>query len=107
MISNARGKVARFCLFKSAYKLGEDIVGTFDFSIGTVKCMQVSVALQSEEELKNKDNPNGVEGALRAITFARHHEVTLGLSRSQLILPIPLHITPAFDTDIGKPHFKI
>lgn len=42
MITNSRGKVGRFCLFKSAYKLGEDIVGTFDFSVGTVTCMQVS-----------------------------------------------------------------
>lgn len=41
MITNTRGKVGRFCLFKSAYKLGEDIVGTFDFSVGTVTCMQV------------------------------------------------------------------
>lgn len=41
MITNARGKVARFCLFKSAYRLGEDIVGTFDFSVGTIRCMQV------------------------------------------------------------------
>lgn len=41
MITNTRGKVGRFCLFKSAYKLGEDIVGTFDFSVGNVTCMQV------------------------------------------------------------------
>lgn len=45
MITNTRGKVGRFCLFKSAYKLGEDIVGTFDFSVGTVTCMQVITLL--------------------------------------------------------------
>ncbi|XP_077299870.1 RAB6A-GEF complex partner protein 2 [Arctopsyche grandis] len=107
MITNARGKVARFCLFKSAYKLGEDIVGTFDFSVGTVKCMQVSVALQSEEEIKNKDSQNVSDTAIKPITFARHHEVTIGLSRSQLILPIPLHITPAFETDLVSLKWKL
>lgn len=45
MITNTRGKVGRFCLFKSAYKLGEDIVGTFDFSVGSVNCMQVRIRI--------------------------------------------------------------
>jgi hypothetical protein len=29
-ITNAKGKVAKFILFKQAYKLGEDIVGVFN-----------------------------------------------------------------------------
>ncbi|XP_022116543.2 RAB6A-GEF complex partner protein 2 [Pieris rapae] len=101
MITNTRGKVGRFCLFKSAYKLGEDIVGTFDFSVGTVTCMQVSVSLQPEEIVKKitpSKNTNK-ETSSRSMTVARYHEVTLGLTHSQLILPIPLHITPAFDTE--------
>uniref|UniRef100_A0A8W7PTE7 Uncharacterized protein n=1 Tax=Anopheles coluzzii TaxID=1518534 RepID=A0A8W7PTE7_ANOCL len=49
MINNKWGKVGRFCLFKSAYKLGEDIVATIDFSCGTIKCVQLSVTLQCEE----------------------------------------------------------
>lgn len=36
------------------------------------------------------------------MTVARYHEVTVGLTHSQLILPIPLHITPAFDGDEGN-----
>ena len=40
-ITKSQGKVVRFCLFKQAYKLGEDIVGTFDFSEATVPCVQV------------------------------------------------------------------
>ncbi|XP_047512918.1 RAB6A-GEF complex partner protein 2 [Pieris napi] len=101
MITNTRGKVGRFCLFKSAYRLGEDIVGTFDFSVGTVTCMQVSVSLQPEEIVK-KSTPSknmNKETSSRSMTVARYHEVTLGLTHSQLILPIPLHITPAFDTE--------
>ena len=41
-ITNARGKVAKFCLFKQAYKIGDDIVGTCDFSEATIPCVQVS-----------------------------------------------------------------
>lgn len=41
-ITNSRGKVARFCLFKQAYRLGEDIVGTFDFEQTDVSCIEVS-----------------------------------------------------------------
>ncbi|CAK1583759.1 unnamed protein product [Parnassius mnemosyne] len=101
MITNTRGKVGRFCLFKSAYKLGEDIVGTFDFSVGTVTCMQVSVSLQPEEIIKSKSPAKNVnkESSSRSMTVARFHEVTLGLTHSELILPIPLHITPAFDVN--------
>lgn len=99
MISNTRGKVGRFCLFKSAYKLGEDIVGTFDFSVATVNCVQVSVSLQCEEEttveIKNKTVKQS-----RIVTCNKHHEVCLGLKHSQLVLPIPLHLTPAFSTPL-------
>ncbi|GLV43330.1 uncharacterized protein CBL_03873 [Carabus blaptoides fortunei] len=99
MISNTRGKVGRFCLFKSSYKLGEDIVGTFDFSVATVRCVQVSVSLQCEEEssveIKNKPVKQS-----RVVTYNKHHEVCLGLKHSQLILPIPLHVTPAFTTPL-------
>ncbi|KAF7279992.1 hypothetical protein GWI33_006508 [Rhynchophorus ferrugineus] len=99
MISNTWGKVARFCLFKSAYKLGEDIIGTFDFTIATVNCMQVSVSLQCEEETTiDQNNENSKQ--VRIITFSKHHEVCLGYKYTQLILPIPLHVTPAFSTDL-------
>ncbi|KAG7297864.1 hypothetical protein JYU34_018616 [Plutella xylostella] len=105
MITNTRGKVGRFCLFKSAYKLGEDIVGTFDFSVGTVTCMQVSVSLQPEEILNTSSpakvtkTPTSKDTSSRSMTVARYHEVTVGLTHSQLILAIPLHITPAFEAE--------
>ncbi|ENN70268.1 RAB6A-GEF complex partner protein 2 [Dendroctonus ponderosae] len=95
MISNMWGKVARFCLFKPAYKLGEDIIGTFDFTVATVQCMQVSVSLQCEEETAMDPTKQ-----TRIITYSKHHEVCLGYKYTQLILPIPLHVTPAFATDL-------
>lgn len=99
MITNMWGKVARFCLFKPAYKLGEDIIGTFDFTVATVSCMQVSVSLQCEE-ITTIDPNNENSNQVRIITFSKHHEVCLGYKYTQLILPIPLHVTPAFTTDL-------
>ncbi|XP_023029271.1 RAB6A-GEF complex partner protein 2 [Leptinotarsa decemlineata] len=99
MITNLWGKVARFCLFKPAYKLGEDIIGTFDFTVATVECVQFSVSLQCEEET-TIDVHNENSKQVRVITFSNHHEVCLGYKYTQLILPIPLHVTPAFSTKL-------
>lgn len=101
MISNTWGKVARFCLFKPAYKLGEDIIGTFDFTVATVHCMQVSVSLQCEEET-TIDSKDEKSKHVRIMTFSKHHEVCLGYKFTQLVLPIPLYITPTFTTPLGN-----
>jgi len=39
-VTNSQGKVVSLCLFKSSYRLGEDIIGTLDFSDGVVCCIQ-------------------------------------------------------------------
>ena len=54
-IANSRGKVAKFCLFKRSYKLGEDIVGAFDFGPAEIPCVQFSVSLQSIETVEKGD----------------------------------------------------
>lgn len=41
-ISSSRGKVGTFCIFKTVYKIGEDVIGTFNFSEGDIPCLQVS-----------------------------------------------------------------
>lgn len=45
-ITNMRGKVAKFCIFKTVYRLGEDIIGTFTFSEGDIPCLQVQITLK-------------------------------------------------------------
>lgn len=104
-ITNGRGRVVRFCLFKNSYKLGEDIVGTFDFSNATVSCAQVSVSLQSEEHVaedyrRSSSSSSKNSPAPMLVSYNKHHEVCLGLQFSQLVLPIPLHVTPDFTTDL-------
>lgn len=112
VITNKRGRVGRFCLFKSNYKLGEDIVGTLDFSAQTVKCIQYSVTLQCEEVVLMKSSNSTSQNEKTSnckttiTTFNKHHEVCIGLFETQMILPIPLHITPTFKTDEGmRSHF--
>jgi len=45
-ISNTRGKVGTFCIFKTVYKIGEDVIGTFNFSEGDIPCLQVSAGFE-------------------------------------------------------------
>ena len=88
----------RFCLFKNSYKLGEDIVGTFDFSNATVSCTQVSVTLQSEEHIAEEYKKGKVTAVLNS--YNKHHEVVIGFLYTHLLLPIPFHITPDFSTEL-------
>lgn len=108
-ITNSRGKVGRFCLFKQAYRLGEDIVGTFDFSSSTVPCIQLTVTLQSEEKI-SEEYKSAFKQDSAIISYSKHHEVVLHMDYCLLNLPIPLHATPAFSTDIislgWKLHFE-
>ncbi|CAL9694615.1 unnamed protein product [Knipowitschia caucasica] len=98
-ITNMRGKVAKFCIFKTVYRLGEDIIGTFNFTEGEIPCLQYSVSLQSEEEIlqqyqRRPGQPTNVTG------HGRHLESCLHTASSHFSLPIPLNVTPGFSTDI-------
>lgn len=130
-------------MFKPSYKLGEDIVGSLDFTNCQVQCIQFSVKLQSQEilvhstgnkntfaefndsssinsldmasiasgttldfihkssstlNIKDKDiNAIGPTG--KVTTHAVNHEVCYAVLQTQVVVPIPLHITPSFRTD--------
>uniref|UniRef100_A0A1B6M7T0 RAB6A-GEF complex partner protein 2 n=1 Tax=Graphocephala atropunctata TaxID=36148 RepID=A0A1B6M7T0_9HEMI len=105
-ITNSKGKVARFCLFKQAYKLGEDIIGTFDFSDATVPCVQFTVTLQSEETIGEEYKSEARQQ--RAIaSFSNCHEVCLSMKQCLLNLPIPLHATPTFSTRLVSLRWRL
>ncbi|KAG5684509.1 hypothetical protein PVAND_013738 [Polypedilum vanderplanki] len=113
VITNRRGRVGRFCLFKPSYKLGEDIVGTLDFSCRIVKSVQLSVTLQCEEIMLTKASKSPVtdkdaKAPIGKITnFTKHHEICIGLLQTQMILPIPLHVTPSFTTDLVEVRWRL
>ena len=54
VIANSKGKVCKFCLYKKNFRLGEDIVGSFDFTVGDVECVQYSVSLQLLETVQDQ-----------------------------------------------------
>lgn len=98
-ITNVRGKVAKFCIFKIVYRLGEDIIGTFNFAEGDIPCLQYSVSLQSEEEIQQRYQRR--PGQATSVTgHGRHLESCLHTASSHFSLPIPLNVTPGFSTDI-------
>ena len=45
-ITSSRGTVGKFCLFKAAYRIGEEIVGTFDFSESFIPCYKVRTQVE-------------------------------------------------------------
>lgn len=103
-ITNKRGYVGRFGLFKTIFKLGEDIVGSLDFSNYEVKCVQFMVKLQSEEFVKSGDNRHEIG---KVSTYSNFHEICLSMQQTQVILPISLHSTPTFKTDLVDIKWKL
>ena len=76
-VSWQHGRVVRFCMFKTAFKLGEDVVATLDFSEADVRCVQYSVTLESVETVherhQQRENQKPVTRA-----YNKCHEVRLG-----------------------------
>jgi hypothetical protein len=62
---------------------------------------QFSVVLQSEEEIVPGCRTLLKQGSA-LVSYTKYHEVCLSVKHSQFILPIPLHVTPGFTTDLGE-----
>jgi len=110
VVTNQSGQVVRFYLLKSTFKLGEDVVGVFNFSEATVPCVQFSVSLQSEEVISDECKINPSKPVSSVTSYSKYHEFCLHTSNTQMILPIPLTITPAFTTNmvslVWRLHFE-
>lgn len=105
-ITNNHGKVVRFCLFKLAYKIGEDIIGTFDFTDAGIKCVQFSVTLQSEEVIAEGCRRKSHQTST-VISYSKVHEFCLYSQHTHIVLPIPLTVTPAFITDVASLNWRL
>lgn len=105
-VTHQNGKVVRFCLLKSSFRLGEDILGSFDFSEATIPCVQYSVTLQSEEEVLGESPASG-ESRVTMLGYCKQHEFCLHLRTTHLALPVPMHVTPSFSSDIVELRWKL
>lgn len=99
-------KIGVFSLVKTSAKIGEDFVGTFDFSGSDIPCVQYTVCLQSEEviseEYKKSANQSNV-----VVSYAKFNEFCLFTERTHVLLPVPLHVTPNCMTDLVCLKWKI
>ncbi|KAL7989142.1 hypothetical protein Chor_008061 [Crotalus horridus] len=105
-ISSARGRVATFCIFKTIYKIGEDVVGTFSFSEGDTPCLQYLVSLQTEERVQDTFQRRRGQAASYS-THARHQESCLHTARTSFSLPIPLSSAPGFSTNVVSLQWRL
>ncbi|XP_034297774.1 RAB6A-GEF complex partner protein 2 isoform X2 [Pantherophis guttatus] len=105
-ISSAQGRVATFCIFKTVYKIGEDVVGTFSFSEGDTPCLQYLVSLQTEERVQEAFQRHRGQAASYS-THARHQESCLHTARTSFSLPIPLSSAPGFSTNVVSLQWRL
>uniref|UniRef100_A0A0R3S2N7 Arrestin_C domain-containing protein n=1 Tax=Elaeophora elaphi TaxID=1147741 RepID=A0A0R3S2N7_9BILA len=97
-ITNASGRVASFSLNKKAYKLGEDVIGRFNFDNCAVRCLQFAVSLQSVENLVNEEWCSHTF----VTTHMTEHIVCAYWTEATTRLHIPLSATSTFYTDTGN-----
>ncbi|CAD5115553.1 DgyrCDS4517 [Dimorphilus gyrociliatus] len=105
-ITNSNGKVARFCLFKQAFRIGDDIIGTFDFSLGTIPCIKMAVSLQSEEQVSAECRKKNTSNS-SITTHCRQQLFCLHSLHTHITIPVPLTATPEFFTDLVHLKWKL
>ena len=98
-IANTRGKVCKLCMFKTDYRLGEDVVASLDFTVGTLDCVQYSVSLCQAEKVSGEHKVREDQQD-KILTHSKHHEVCLGFAHSHFVLPVPLQLAPSFSTSV-------
>ncbi|KAJ6220833.1 hypothetical protein RDWZM_006645 [Blomia tropicalis] len=107
-ITNSLGRVAKFYIFKTAYRLGEDVIGLFNFGEGTVPCLKFTVSLQTEEIIADEyRNSSSKSQSPLITTHAKCQEFALNTFHSQMILTIPLTATPTFSNQIVSCEWKL
>ncbi|XP_031548816.1 RAB6A-GEF complex partner protein 2-like [Actinia tenebrosa] len=100
IVSN-KGHVGKFCLFKSAYRIGEEIVGSFDFTDTLIPCVKYTVTLQSEEHIPEEYRPPHCKNSGAIYTsYCSVQEYCLHAKKTHLVLPVPVTVCPEFESDL-------
>ncbi|VDD88458.1 unnamed protein product [Enterobius vermicularis] len=93
-MTNHKGKIANFVLYKKAFKLGEDVIGRFVFTGCQVPCIQFTVSVQTVESLSDDINSRKY-----TCTYMTEHVVCAYWKDALVKLNIPLSATPTFHTE--------
>lgn len=86
---------AQHCYHTDSYSITQTCANVSSLSF------QYSVTLQSEEVIAESCRQRASQKPM-LVPYSKAHEVCLNLSHTHLLLPIPLHITPTFTTDLGE-----
>ncbi|KAJ3299458.1 hypothetical protein HK104_008814 [Borealophlyctis nickersoniae] len=93
--------VAKLLLLRNVYRLGEIVTGIIDFGNSSIPCFQVSMFLESTEQLEPSFSNNKTKQQLQRMTrrvIAERHQYTLNTKRMAVSLSIPVGSTPEFRT---------
>ncbi|KAF8168504.1 Rgp1-domain-containing protein [Crassisporium funariophilum] len=96
-------KVAVLTFTKSAYRLGETVVGVIELNERTsrARVLKLSAILESHETLPSSISPPSSARHLRRSHAEHHSSFTLNTLRTTFALDIPSDASPAFQIRIG------
>jgi len=107
-IQSTTGIVGKFGLSKHYYRLGEDILGTFDFAEASIKCFKYSVVLQIEETLsKNCLIDSSTSNLVHHLSLCRFEECCYMATKTNFLLHIPVTATPEFTHKIVSVRWRL
>ncbi|OQV16077.1 putative RAB6A-GEF complex partner protein 2 [Hypsibius exemplaris] len=105
-IDSSHGRIGVLVLTKTRFRLGEDIYGKFDFTDRSVTCVQYLVSLIGEEHIC-EEHRKAKSVAFSENIVSKSHDFCLCLTQSNFILPVPLHVTSSFASEIVEFRWKL
>ncbi|XP_065670990.1 RAB6A-GEF complex partner protein 2 isoform X1 [Hydra vulgaris] len=107
-IQSANGIVGKFCLSKVYYRLGEDVLGMFEFSKSSIPCIKYTVCLQFEESISKECLANeSVSNLIHYTTVSQHTECVKMAAKTSFALPIPITCTSQFTHKIVSVNWRL
>ena len=100
-VTNADGKIAKITLNKINYKIGDKLVVYLDFSESQVQTLEFKVTLQSEEIISEECRKKSNQTPSSIHSHAEIKEYSFYMKKTDVTMQIPVHVTPAFVSDIG------
>ncbi|KIL62218.1 hypothetical protein M378DRAFT_129177 [Amanita muscaria Koide BX008] len=95
-------KVAVLTFTKSAYRLGETVLGVVEFNErrGRSRVLQMSAMLEAHEKLPSSLSPFSLE-AMTRVHAEQHQSLVMSVLRTTFSLDIPSDAAPAFQVGVG------
>ncbi|KII86306.1 hypothetical protein PLICRDRAFT_56036 [Plicaturopsis crispa FD-325 SS-3] len=98
-------KVAVLTFTKSAYRLGETVLGVVELNDRTsrARVLKLSAILESHESLPSSISSSSNSKHLRRTHAEHHSSFVLSTLRTTFALDIPSDASPAFQVNVGRP----